>query len=82
MIKLAIWFGTIWLALCSAAAAAWMGLSLRPIVQLPTTLWWITTIWGLLVLLILALPGFWALRAGWRARRAAARSRRQNAGSG
>ncbi|MGA0838695.1 MAG: hypothetical protein ACO3Z6_03040 [Pseudomonadales bacterium] len=64
-------FGGLWVTLCCIAAGAWIFLNLQPIVQMPPFLWWLTTGWGSLVVIVISLPGWWFLRLGWRMRRAA-----------
>jgi len=62
--------GGLWVMICGIGITAWLVLNLQPIVQMPPFLWWITTGWGALVLIIISIPGWWFLRIGRRARRA------------
>jgi hypothetical protein len=62
--------GGLWVVVCGIAMAAWVILNLQPIVQMPNFLWWLTTGWGALVLVIISIPGWWFVRIGFRARRA------------
>jgi hypothetical protein len=62
--------GGLWVVVCCAGIAAWLILNLQPIVQMPPFLWWLTTGWGALVLVIVSIPGWWFVRIGFRARRA------------
>ena len=68
MRKWLIAIGVVWLVLCGAIAVGWVVLNLMPIVQYPPLVWWIVTIWGGVVMMILAIPGVWMVRAGSRFR--------------